>query len=193
MENMYHDPYTSLYTYEEIKLKLHMRKLWEDHSMWLRMYNISLLANLPDLDKITERLIKTQESIGNCVKPFFGDIATDNLTSLLKDHVTITGDLLKTIKGRDEAKILSLEGDEVTNIENIATLLSTTNSCYSKDELIDMFNTHLILEKYQFIARMSGDYTVDIMYYDMGLHHIMMMSDYITHGIIDKFFEEQII
>ena len=182
-----------IFSYEEVKLKVTARKLWEDHAIWTRQLIVDLLANLPSIDKTTERLLKNQEAIGNCIKPFFGDTAGDTLASLLKDHIIITADLLKAIKAGDVTRSTTLETDAVTNAENIATFFSTINPFYSKDELIEMLDTHLILVKYQFIARMSGDYNADVMYFDMGLHHILMISDYLFKGIIERFFEEQTI
>lgn len=174
-----------------MKLKITMRKLWEDHAIWTRMFIVDLLSNFPSIDNTTNRLLKNQESIGNCMKPFFGDTAGDTLSSLLKDHITITIDLLNAIKMGDITRITTLETDAITNAENIATFFSTINPCYSRDELIEMLDTNLILVKYQFIARMSGDYNADVMYFDMGLHHILMISDCLFKGIIERFFEEQ--
>ena len=54
-----------------------------------------------------------------------------------------------------------------------------------------MFKTHLILAKYQFIARRDRDYNADILYFDMGLNHISRISDYLTDGLIEKFLNEQ--
>lgn len=180
-----------IYSYEEVKLKITMRKLWEDHAIWTRMFIVDLLSNSPSIDNTTNRLLKNQEAIGNCMKSFFGDTAGDTLLSLLKDHINITADLLKAIKAGDVVRSTTLETDAVTNAENIATFFSTINPCYSRDELIEMLDTHLILVKYQFIARMSGDYNADVMYFDMGLHHILMISDCLFKGIIERFFEEQ--
>lgn len=180
-----------IYNYEEVKLKVTMIKLWEDHAIWIRMFIVDLLSNSPSIDNTVNRLLKNQEAIGNCIKPFFGDTAGDTLTSLLKDHVTITVDLLKAIKTGDVTRSTTLETDVVTNTENITTFFATINPCYSRDELIEMLDTNLILVKYQFIARMNGDYNADVMYFDMSIHHILMISDYLFKGIIERFYEEQ--
>lgn len=180
-----------IYSYEEMKLKLTMRKLWEDHSIWMRMFIVDLLSNSPGIDNTTNRLLKNQEAIGNCMKPFFGDAAGDTIISLLKDNITIVTGLLNAIKIGDMARTTTLETDAVTNAENISTFFASINPNYSKDELIEMLDTNMILTKYQFIARMSEDYNADVMYFDMGLHHILMISDCLFKGIIERFFEEQ--
>jgi hypothetical protein len=58
-----------------------------DHTGWTRNYIISFIAVLPDTNLVAERLLKNQEDIGNAIKPFYGDEATNELTSLLKDHI----------------------------------------------------------------------------------------------------------
>lgn len=182
-----------IYSYEEVKIKLTMRKLWEDYSIWTRMFIVDLLANSPSIDNTTNRLLKNQEAIGNCMKSFFGDPAGDTLISLLKDHITIIKDLLKAIKSEDTTGTVMLETDVTTNIENIAIFFSTINPYYSRDELVEMLDTNLVLTKYQFISRMNADYNSDIIYYDMCIHHILVISDYLFKGIIERFFEEQTI
>lgn len=173
--------------YDMIKLKLHMRKLWTDHAIFTRMFIIDLLGDLPGIDYTIDRLIKSQEQTGNCFRPFFGDVATESLVSLLNEHVTITIDLLRTIKVGNTTDATTLEDQWGTNVEHISTLFGTINQCYSVDELTDMFKTCLILTKYQFIARMDGDYNADVMYFDMGLNHISRISDYLTDGLIEAF------
>lgn len=181
------------YCYEEVKLKITMRKLWEDHAIWTRQFIVDTLANLPSIDKTTERLLKSQEAIGNCMKQFLGDTAGDTLISLLKDHTTMTTGLLQAIKTGDTSGSTTLETDVITNGENIATFFATINPYYSKDELIDMLDTNLTLIKYQCIARMNKDYNADVMYFDMGLHHTLMLSDYLFKGITERLFEEQML
>lgn len=177
-------------SYDAIKLKLHMRKLWTDHAIFIRQFTVDLLGNLPDIDYATERLFKNQEQTGNCFECFFGDVAASNMISLLKEHITITIDLLKSIKNGNMIDATILEDRQITNIENICVLLCTINQCYSMGELSDILKTYLILTKYQFIARMNGDYNGDIIYLDMGLNHILRISDYLSNGIIEAFFKD---
>ena len=58
-----------------------MRKLWEDHITWTRLYIVSAIADLPDKDATARRLLQNQTDIGNAIKPFYGDAAGTKLTS----------------------------------------------------------------------------------------------------------------
>src|SRR5574337_488180 len=71
-----------------------MRKLWEDHVTWTRLYIVSVAADLPDKDLTAQRLLQNQTDIGNAIKPYYGDKAGDALTALLKDHILGAADLL---------------------------------------------------------------------------------------------------
>src|ERR1700675_4152279 len=64
-----------------------MRKLWEDHVTWTRIYVVNALADLPSKAPTAQRLLRNQTDIGNAVKPFYGDAAGEKLTGLLKDHI----------------------------------------------------------------------------------------------------------
>src|SRR5216117_3374805 len=66
-----------------------MRKLWEDHVTWTRLFIVSAAAGLPDKDATTQRLLQNQTDIGNAVAEFYGHDAGNKLTALLKDHILI--------------------------------------------------------------------------------------------------------
>src|SRR5690349_13254045 len=57
-----------------------MRKLWEDHITWTRLFIVSAATesgNLPDLGATVDRLLQNQVDIGNAIKPFYGAAAGD--------------------------------------------------------------------------------------------------------------------
>ena len=178
------------YMHDTIKIKLQMRKLWTDHAIFTRQFIVDLLDNLQSIEYTIVRLLKNQEQTGNYFRPFFGDVAADNIISLLKEHITIAADLFKAIQSGNTSDATILEDQWTANSENISTFLGTINQYYSIDELSDILKTHLILAKYQFIARMDKDYNADILYFDMGLNHLLRLSDCLTDGICEYFFED---
>ena len=66
-------------------LRTDMRKLWEDHVTWTRLFIVSAAAGAPDTDATAQRLLQNQVDIGNAVKPLYGEAAGSQLTSLLRD------------------------------------------------------------------------------------------------------------
>src|SRR4029079_5634414 len=75
-----------------------MRKLWEDHVTWTRLFIISAAADLPDKNATTQRLLQNQTDIGNAVADFYGHDAGSKLTALLKDHILIAANIVAAAK-----------------------------------------------------------------------------------------------
>src|SRR5687767_12634692 len=71
-----------------------MQRLWVDHVTWTRLFIVSFVGDLPDLQATTDRLLQNQVDIGDAVKPFYGDAAGDQLTALLEEHILTAADLL---------------------------------------------------------------------------------------------------
>ena len=104
-----------------------MRKLWEEHVTWTRLFIISVAADLPDKDVAAQRLLQNQADIGNAVKAFYGDAAGDQLTALLRDHILIAADLLVAVKSGDTAAAKADSDKWYANADAIATFLSSAN------------------------------------------------------------------
>ena len=66
-------------------LKLAMRKLWTDHTVWTRDYIIAAVDDKPDATAAASRLMKNQEDIGRAIAGYYGAAAGQQLTTLLKD------------------------------------------------------------------------------------------------------------
>jgi hypothetical protein len=172
----------------EIDLTLAMDKLWEDHITWTRMYVISAAADLPDSDAVAERLLKNQEDIGNAIKPLYGDKAGAQLTTLLKEHITIAVDLVSAAKAGDNAKIEDANARWTENANQIGTFLSTANAeNWPEDEMQAMLKTHLDLTLEEATARLSGDWAGDIAAYDKVHDAMLEMSGMLTRGIVAQF------
>ncbi|HET8820108.1 MAG TPA: hypothetical protein VFM57_01050, partial [Thermoleophilaceae bacterium] len=62
-----------------------MRRLWEDHITWTRLFIVSASADLPDTPATTRRLLRNQDDIGDAIKPFYGRGAGERLTTLLQE------------------------------------------------------------------------------------------------------------
>lgn len=165
-----------------------MRKLWEDHITWTRLYIVSFAANLPDTEVTANRLLQNQDDIGNAVRPFYGDEAADQLTQLLRDHITGAVDILTAAKAGDTAQAESAVAVWRTNADDIATLLNSANpDNWPLEDLKAQMQMHLDLTLAEAQARLSGDFEQDIAAYEDVHNHILMMADILSTGIINQF------
>ena len=62
-----------------------MRKLWEDHITWTRLFIVSAAADLPDKGLTTD----------------YGDAAGEKLTALLREHITTAAELVTAAKANE--------------------------------------------------------------------------------------------
>lgn len=165
-----------------------MRKLWEDHITWTRLYIVSLAAGLPDADPTAQRLLQNQADIGNAVRPFYGDVAADKLTGLLKQHILGAADLLAAAKAGDTGKFDAAKKRWYANADEIATFLNTANPrSWPLAEMKAMMRGHLDLTLQEASARLKGNYAEDIATYDKVHEQILKMADMLSAGIIAQF------
>lgn len=165
-----------------------MRKLWEDHITWTRLFIVSDAASLHDLDVTTSRLLQNQADIGDAIKPFYGDAAGTQLTSLLHDHIVIAGDLLAAAKAGDQAKVNSVSATWYANGDQIASFLSSANpKNWPLAETQEMMKDHLDLTLAEAVARLQGNYGEDIVQYDKVHLEILQMADMLSSGITAQF------
>jgi len=165
-----------------------MRKLWEDHIIWTRLYIVSAAANLPDKGPTTERLLQNQVDIGNAIKPFFGDAAGSKLTALLKDHILGAADLIADAQTGDKAKIDAASAKWYANGDEIAAFLSAANpKHWPPADMKSEMRMHLDLTLAEATARLHGDYAEDIRQFDKIHQHILHMADILSDGIVAQF------
>jgi len=167
-----------------------MRKLWTDHTVWTRDYIVAAVDDRPDAQAAANRLMKNQEDIGNAVATYYGQPAGQQLTSLLKQHISIAVDLITAAKAGDTAAQQQTSDKWQQNAVDIATFLSKANPNWPKDALVNMMKAHLSTTTDEVVARLKHDYEADVRAYDAVYKHILMMADALSDGIIKQFPEK---
>jgi hypothetical protein len=169
-------------------LQAAMRKLWEDHITWTRVFIISAAGDLPDKDAATRRLLQNQVDIGNAIKPFYGAAAGDQLTTLLKEHITTAAEIVAAAKAGDKAKQDDATKRWFANADSIADFLSKANpKNWPQAEMRSMMHDHLNLTTNEVVARLHGDWAADVRAYDAVHEQILKMADMLAMGIANQF------
>jgi hypothetical protein len=165
-----------------------MRKLWEDHVTWTRVFIISAAGDLPDKATATERLLQNQVDIGKAIKPYYGDAAGDKLTGLLKEHITTAAEVVAAAKMNDKAKLDDANKRWFANADQIADFLSSANpKSWPAAEMKSMMHDHLKLTTDEAVARLHSDWGADVKAYDAVHEQILKMADMLSMGIVNQF------
>lgn len=171
-----------------VELRQDMRKLWEDHVTWTRMFIVSAAAALPDQKVAAERLLRNQDDIGDAIKPYYGDAAGEQLTTLLREHILIAADLLTAAKAGDTAAVEKTKTTWYANGEQIAGFLAQANpEHWPRAAVSHHMHTHLNLTLEEAVARLQGRYADDVAAYDKVHAAILEMADALSAGIVAQF------
>lgn len=165
-----------------------MRKLWEDHVTWTRLYIVSAVAGLPDAGATAQRLLQNQADIGDAIKPFYGEAAGARLTALLRQHILTAADLITAAKAGDDAAVRAASARWYANADSIAAFLAGANpSNWPAGVIRSNMHHHLDLTLAEATARLKGDWAADIAAYDAIHAHILQLADVLSAGIIAQF------
>ena len=173
-----------------VALKQDMRKLWTDHVVWTRDYIIAAVGDQPEAQAAANRLMKNQEDIGKAIATYYGAAAGQQLTTLLKEHITIAVDLIKAAKAGNKAAQQQADSRWQQNGVQIAEFLSKANPNWPRATLVDMMKMHLSTTTDEVVARLNKNWDADVRAFDAVYDHILKMSDALADGIVKQFPEK---
>lgn len=171
-----------------VKLYTDMRKLWTDHVWWTREYITALAAdNTPAANAAAARLMRNQEDIGAAIEQYYGMDAGDELTTLLKSHITIAVDLLNAAKAGNKTAFNRANTQWQQNADQIAFFLSQANPHWPQATLKEMMRKHLDTTLDEVNAELKEDRAGSVDAFNAVVDHIDEMSDTLAAGIIKQF------
>lgn len=168
-------------------LKQDMRKLWTDHVVWTRDYIIAAVGDQPDAQAAANRLMRNQEDIGDAMAKYYGAPAGQQLTTLLKEHITIAVDIIKAAKAGDKSGQQQANTRWQQNATQIADFLSKANPNWPRATLVDLMQKHLSTTTDEVVARLNKNWDADVRAFDAVYDHVLMMADALSDGIIKQF------
>src|SRR5439155_26516103 len=113
----------------------------------------SALEDAPDLIAAKERLLKTPDNIGNSLVPYYGDGTGRKFAELLRKHVLLGVDLIEFAKAGDQKNFESQDSKWTVNADEIDGYLRQTNSNWAMDDIIELLNQHMTMNKIYVEAR----------------------------------------
>lgn len=171
-------------------LRADMRKLWEDHIIYTRLYIVSAVNNTHDKEEILDRLLKNQEDLGDAIKPVYGDEAGKKLTELLKEHIALAGEVVGAANKKDAAALTKSDLKWRENGDAIADFLAGANPNWKKEDLRMMMKDHLDLTRQEAVDIIAKRADASIADFDKIHNQALTMSDMLTVGIIKQYPEK---
>jgi hypothetical protein len=185
-----YSPAPTKVTKSEVDLTNALSMLWEQHVAWTRMTIISIIAGLPDVDLVTQRLLRNPIDFEKALKLFYGDKIASKFRDLFKDHLVIAAELVKAAKAGNKEAAANAEKRWYANAGEIATFLGRINPYWSQDDWQSMLYEHLALTKSEAVDILTGNYEEGIKVYDEIEKQALKMADVMIKGIVKQFPEK---
>jgi hypothetical protein len=172
---------------QQIALYTTMAHLWDQHMEWTYATVVAFAEGAPALTPTLNRLLQNQVDIGNAIKPFYGDKAGDQLTALLKEHITEAVPVLTAGKAGDSAALTTAVAAWYANANKIGDFLAAANPNWNKTDMESMMQLHITQTIAYASDALTGDYTKAIADYGLAEQHMQEMSDMLSAGLIRQF------
>src|SRR5262249_28792249 len=111
----------------QIVFNQQMRKLWEDHITWTRLFIVSAAANLPDQSPTAIRLFQNQADLGNAFTPVIAHTGGNQLGSLLHGQTGLAAQISAAAKAGDSAGVASASAAWYANANQSAASHNAAN------------------------------------------------------------------
>jgi hypothetical protein len=167
-----------------------MQNLWQQHMEWTYAAVAAFATDSPAFPATADRLLQNQVDIGEALVPFSGEEATDQLTTLLQDHITGAVAILTAAKAGDSAAQETAVAEEYANAREIGAFLAAANPSWDKAEMEGMMETHIDQTLVYATDLLKGDYVNAIAHYGEAEAHMVEMGDMLSAGLVEQFPEE---
>ena len=165
-----------------------MQKLWADHMQYTYVTVDAFFNNPEALQAKLDRLLKNQEDIGAAIVPYYGQAAGDQLTTLLKEHITDAVPVLVAAKSNDQEGLNIAVTEWRRNAKEIADFLSAANPDNWESSHIRMHMDGHITQTISYsVDLLQHDYSNAIIDYDIAFDHMMGLASTLSKGIAKQF------
>ena len=135
-----------------------------------------------------DRLLQNQVDIADAVRPFYGDAAADQLTTLLQEHITGAVAVLSAAKAGDSDALNQAVTAEYANATAIGDFLADANPAnWDKADMEAMMTMHIDQTLVYATNMLQGDYAQAIANYGVAEAHMLEMADMLSAGVIAQF------
>ena len=170
-----------------VNLQNVIRMLWEQHIVWTRLTILNIIKDLPEVNLVTNRLLRNPIDFKEVLKSVYGDEVASQFSNLFKNHLIIAAQLVKAAKAGDNKAAADAEKMWYANANEIAAFLSRINPYWSKEDWKTMLYEHLRMTKSEAVNILTNNYDESIKEYDEIEKQALSMADVMAAGIVKQF------
>jgi hypothetical protein len=162
------------------------RLLWMRKTSLIRMYVVSIEANLPEFSAVSKRIFSVPADFSCEFKKYFDSEKVKLFEELLTQHITIFGQLVYAIVSGNKAKANDARRKWYENADETAECLADINFYYCQSEWRVMLYDHLFMIENAAAHRIKKNYDMDIEEYDRIESQALRMAEMMSEGIIQR-------
>lgn len=174
-------------SYRQLSISNTLRSLWNEHVLLTRLFILSTVFNLPDLQFATEKLMQNPIDFARALTQFYGERTAMQFRRLLTNHLAIAGQFVNAAKAGDTVAKDRQRRRWYINAGEIARLLASINPLWSEREWRHLLFDHLRRTEDEAVYLLVGQYAKSITEYDGVQAEALNMADVMTGGIIRQF------
>jgi len=159
-----------------------MRRLWSERTTWTRTYVVDALANLPDTQAATDRLLQNQVDIGTALRPYLGAKRSDRLVGLLENDVTLATEVVESARIGDARHLKEAHDAWDLNAAALGAALADANVSGAGDLPVWILAEHANTEG-QSVDRINIDWAGDISQYEAAAAVDQKIADAVSGGL----------
>ena len=171
----------------QLDLSDYLRGLWEQHVTWTRLTILSLVFDLPDIELVTNRLLRNPKDFDALLKLFYGNEKASTFADLFTKHLVIAAELIKAAKAGDTNAAADAEKRWYANADQIVDFLAGINPYWAQEDWKSMLYKHLAMTKDEAVNMLTGKYLDSINGFDQIEEQALLMADMMTNGIVNQF------
>jgi len=178
------DPTKTSYTPKEMELRTTAREIFSQNLTWQRAVALTTIGSAGDASKAQERLMRSQDDIGNTFGTYFGDADGQQLASLLKQYAQLVADYsTSAMMHADNSLNVTKMHD---TMDQIGTFLSQENMVWDKTRLSDKLKKYSDMLTAEIDLQGKSFGTIDSTTCDATFYQAMDIADTFAFGIIKQ-------
>ncbi|HEY3386103.1 MAG TPA: hypothetical protein VGK46_06320 [Saprospiraceae bacterium] len=171
-----------------IGLNQDMRNLWSEHMAWTLATVEAFFHHNNALTDNLNRLLQNQEDIGAAIVPYYGQVAGDQLTELLTEHINLAVPVLTAAQNGDETALGIAVTNWKNNAQDIAEFLTAANPNHWPASVTEPTMEEHIDQTIDYSVKiLENNHAAANVAYDHALAHMMTLADILSEGIAKQF------